>query len=157
VREPKSDMGDDDDDDDDNSKHTHTVYLTFENLSTLNDWMTSPIRQSLVEELTPWLDSDNVVLLVANRHLPDAWTDLLVRQGEFVPPRPPPKWKVWWLTTCGLFLSVLILKRILPYYYEQWGIVDDHKRLVAFLNTLFATFFVSYIMQPVCLYIMSRL
>jgi antibiotic biosynthesis monooxygenase (ABM) superfamily enzyme len=133
-------------------ERAHTVYVTFESLATLNDWMTSPIRQRLVEELTPWLESDHDAVqqqLVAKRRLPDAWTDLLVRQGEFVPPRPPQKWKVIWLTTCGLFISVLLLQRILPYYYEKWGVVQAHERLVAFLDTLFATFVVSYIMQPV--------
>jgi antibiotic biosynthesis monooxygenase (ABM) superfamily enzyme len=152
VRNPERNVDDGNDDDkcQQGQQRTDIVHVTFENLQTLNDWMTSPIRQRLLDELRPMLDSGDVVQLVANRRLPDAWTDLLVRQGEFVPRRPPPKWKVLWLTTCGLFLSVLILNRILPYYYEQWGIVDAHERLVAFLDALFATFFVSYIMQPVC-------
>ena len=126
------------------------IFITFDGLCTLNDWMTSPERQVLTKELEPMLAGQDIVQLVKNRALPDAFTDLLVRQGESVPVRPPKKWKVYWLTSCGLFFTSLIFERILPHYYDKWGISspNTHKRLVAFVDVLFSTWFVSYLMQP---------
>jgi len=130
----------------------HVVYLTFSNINTLNDWITSPDRDKLSRELKPMLavDDENNMKLVQHRELPDAFTDLLVRQGDYIPPRPPKKWKVYWLTACGLFFATLIREKITPYYYSKWGIADDPKydRLVAFCNVLLGTFLVSYVMQP---------
>jgi len=126
----------------------HTIYLTFANIYALNDWMTSPTRRALVDELEPMLASSDGVKLVQLRELPDAFTDLLTRQGEFVPVRLPKKWKVACLTACALFFSALILERVLPYYYERWGVSNSHERFVQFLDAIFGTWLVSFVMQP---------
>jgi hypothetical protein len=56
-----------------------------------------------------------IVQIQKDRQLPDAFTDLLIRQGECVPLLAPKKWKVWWLTLLGLFFTQLWTIDVMPY------------------------------------------
>ena len=85
----------------------HVIYLTFGNLNCLNEWMASDTFWGLVRKLEPLLAAPNVLQVQRNRILAEAFTDLLMRQGKCIPSAPPKKWKVWWLTTLGLFVVVL--------------------------------------------------
>lgn len=129
------------------------VYLTFANIDFLNEWMTSPRRQTLIDALQPILLTPDVVKIQEDRVLPDAFTELLTRQGEGVPERPPKKWKVWWLTTVALNLTVSWTNAFLPYYYEQWNLQEP--RLQGLVATLLSTFLNSYVLTPLLLFLFS--
>ena len=134
----------------------HTICLTFENLESLNEWMTSNKRQKLIRELEPLLAAPDLVQIQRDRRLADAFTDLLIRQGESVPTLTPKKWKVWWLTTIGLFFTQLWTIEVMPYYYAQWELDTSHERLQGFVAVLLSTFLNSYVLTPLLLFLFSN-
>uniref|UniRef100_A0A7R9ZGE5 Uncharacterized protein n=1 Tax=Pseudictyota dubia TaxID=2749911 RepID=A0A7R9ZGE5_9STRA len=87
--------------------------------------------------------------------MPDAFTDLLVRQGDSVPTLQPKKWKVWWLTLLGLFFTQLWAGAVLPYYFEAWGLDTAHARLRGLVAVLISTFLSSYVLTPLLLFLFS--
>lgn len=131
------------------------IIVKFESIDALNEYMSSPARRKLMKKLEPLLRRPDSLQLQKDRNLPDAFTDLLTRQGECVPTLLPKKWKVWWLTTCGLFFVILINEVVLPYYFGVWGLDIAHARLRAFVSALFTTFFNSFVMTPFLLMIFS--
>ena len=133
----------------------HTIYVTFENLDRLNEWMASDTRRGLVRKLEPLLAAPNVLQVQSGRILADAFTDLLVRQGEFVPSALPKKWKVWWLTTLGLFVVVLQTQPVLSYYFDVWGLDKSPPILRVFVTVTFNTFLNSYVMTPLLMFFFS--
>jgi len=137
------------------SGQLHRIYITFENIEYLNEWMTSNKRRKLIKELQPLLVQPDIVQIQRDRRLPDAFTDLLIQQGEAVPTLTPKKWKVWWLTLLGLFFVQLWTRDVMPYYYSQWGLDDAHERLRGFVAVLISTFLSSYVMIPLLLFLFS--
>jgi antibiotic biosynthesis monooxygenase (ABM) superfamily enzyme len=131
------------------------VMVTFDSIDRLNEYMNSPARQKLMKQLEPLQQVPDALQLQKDRNLPDAFTDLLARQGECVPALQPKKWKVWWLTTCGLFLVNLTQEAVQPYYFQKWGLNDSHDRLRGLVATIFATFFNSFIMTPFLIMLFS--
>jgi len=131
----------------------HIVYLTFESVDHLNDWMSSSRRRRLIKELKPLLAEPDVVQIQKSRMLPDAFTDLLVRQGDCVPSLQPKKWKVFWLTLLGLFFTQLWIAAVLPYYFDVWKLNGAHQRLRGFVAVAFSTFLNSYVMAPLLLFL----
>ena len=131
----------------------HVVYLTFESVDRLNDWMSSSRRRRLIKELKPLLAEPDVVQIQKSRMLPDAFTDLLVRQGDCVPSRQPKKWKVFWLTLLGLFFTQLWISAVLPYYFDVWRLDGAHQRLQGFVAVAISTFLNSYVMTPLLLFL----
>ena len=91
-----------------------TTYITFESIDYLNEYMTSPVRERLVKKVQPFLAAPTVIQLQKDRALPDSFTDLCLGQGKPVPKLLPKKWKVWVLTTMGLWFVVLISNEVLP-------------------------------------------
>ncbi|KAL7538418.1 hypothetical protein ACHAXR_009315 [Thalassiosira sp. AJA248-18] len=137
------------------SRQLHMIYMTFENVDYLNEWMTSRQRQKLIGELQPLLVQPDIVQIQNDRSLPDAFTDLLVKQGESVPSLTPKKWKVWWLTLLGLFFVQLWTRDVMPYYYSRWGLDGAHERARGFVAVLISTFLNSYVMTPLLLFLFS--
>lgn len=131
----------------------HSVTLTFSNVYSLNEWMMSSERKVLMEELRPMLVVPDVVQIQLNRKLPDAFSDLLTRQGQSVPTLPPQKWKVWWMTVLALYLSIKWVNHFFPYYHHKWGLPNHHDRLQALISDIITVFFVSYIMNPLLLFV----
>jgi antibiotic biosynthesis monooxygenase (ABM) superfamily enzyme len=132
--------------------HLRIIVATFANVDYLNEWMLSRRRQVLIEELQPLLVQPDVVQTQKDRKLPDAFTDLLTRQGQAVPQLPPKKWKVWWLTTVALFVTKQWADSFLPYYHEQWGLDQTHERLRGLVDTMIITLLNSYVMTPLMLF-----
>ena len=131
------------------------IMVTFTSIDRLNEYMTSPARRKLMKKLEPLLMAPDTLQLQKDRDLPDAFTDLLTRQGECVPTLLPKKWKVWWLTTCGLFFVLLIQETVMPYYYAHWDLDTANGRLRGFVGALFATWFNSFVMTPFLMMIFS--
>ena len=97
---------------------SHVILVTFSSIDLLNDYMSSSKRHRLMNELEPLLAKPDVLKIQQNRMLPDAFTELLIRQGEHVPKLPPKKWKVAWLTTLALYLCSRWVQSFLPYYFS---------------------------------------
>jgi len=97
----------------------------------------------------------DIVKIQNARALPDAFTDLLTRQGQSVPILLPKKWKAAWLTTIGLFFTMLWTGDVLSYYYSRWGLDNAHLRLQAFVGVFIGTFLNSYLMTPLTLFLFS--
>lgn len=129
----------------------HIVYLTFESVDRLNDWMSSSRRRRLIKALKPLLAEPDVVQIQKSRMLPDAFTDLLVRQGDCVPTLQPKKWKVFWLTLLGLFFTQMWIGAVLPHYFDIWKLDGAHQRLQGFVSVAISTFLNSYVMTPLLL------
>ena len=119
----------------------------------MNEWMMSPRRKVLMDELQPLLIVPDVVQIRLDRELPDAFTDLFTRQGECVPTLPPKKWKVWWLTTIALYISIKWVDHFMAYYYEMWGINDRHVRIQSLVANIVVVFVNSYILVPLLLFV----
>ena len=134
----------------------YTIIITFDNIDRLNGWMTSKKRKKLIEELQPLLVEPDIVQIQKNRCLPDAFTDLLIRQGNDIPVLSPKKWKVWWLTTIGLFFTLLWTRDSLPFYYEKWNLDTAHPRVLGLVSVFISTFINSYIMTPLLLFLFSN-
>jgi antibiotic biosynthesis monooxygenase (ABM) superfamily enzyme len=132
-----------------------TIYVTFENVDYLNDWMLSPKRKALMKQLRPLLVQPDRVKVQADRVLPDAFTDLVTRQGEGSPSLQPMKWKVCVLTTIALYITLRWTGSFMPYYYEFWGLNDVHPRLRALVSTTVATFINAYVLTPLLLFLFS--
>ncbi|KAL7563134.1 hypothetical protein ACA910_012315 [Epithemia clementina (nom. ined.)] len=127
----------------------YIVYLTFTSIDLLNTFMTSPVRARLLRHLEPLLSTPTIVQLQKDRVLPDAFTDLCAMQGLSAPKRPPKKWKVWWLTTVGLYFVVLVTNATLTqHYFEVWGLNDAHIRARSAVRVIFNTWLNTYILTP---------
>merc|ERR1712038_531718 len=100
----------------------------------LNEWMVWPRRNVLMDDLQPLLVVPDVVRIRLDRELPDAFTDLMIRQGESVPELPPLKWKVCWLTMVALYVSFTWVSSFTEYYFEFWGLDDAHVRIQALVG-----------------------
>jgi antibiotic biosynthesis monooxygenase (ABM) superfamily enzyme len=135
--------------------YMETVYVTFENIDYLNDWMLSPKRKALMQQLRPLLVQPDRVKVQADRVLPDAFTDLVTRQGEASPDLQPLKWKVCVLTTIALYITLRWSGSFMPYYYDKWGLTDAHPRLLAVVSTLVSTFLNAYVLTPLLLFLFS--
>lgn len=132
------------------------VLLTFTDIHSMNEWMLSPRRKVLMDDLKRLLVVPDVVQIRLDRELPDAFTDLLTYQGEFVPKLPPKKWKVWWLTTIALYLSIKWVNHFMSYYYEFWGLNNAHVRLQVFVANVVTVFVNAYIMVPLLLFFFNH-
>ena len=129
--------------------NVYIVYLTFSSIDLLNSYMTSPVRARLVRNLQPLLVTPTSIQLQKARVLPDAFTDLCAPQGHSVPKKAPKKWKVWWLTTVGLFFVVLVTNATLTdHYFEEWGLNDAHIRARSAVRVIFNTWLNTYVMTP---------
>lgn len=126
----------------------YVTYFTFSSVDYLNDFMTSPVRERLVRNLQPLLETPSHIQLLKNRVLPDAFTDLCNQQGHQVPKRLPKKWKVCLLTTLGLFLVLQFTRSTLPHYYGEWKLDDTHIRVESIVTVFINTFLNSYVMTP---------
>ncbi|KAL7557347.1 hypothetical protein ACA910_003252 [Epithemia clementina (nom. ined.)] len=127
----------------------YTVYLTFTSIDFLNAFMASPVRARLVRNLQPLLSTPTSVQLQKKRVLPDAFTDLCAQQGRSAPKRTPKKWKVWWLTTVGLYFVVLVTNATLTqHYFEEWGLNDAHIRAQSAVRVIFNTWLNTYVLTP---------
>ncbi|KAL7574371.1 hypothetical protein ACA910_008472 [Epithemia clementina (nom. ined.)] len=134
---------------DSENSNLYTVYLTFTSIDFLNTFMMSPVRARLVRNLQPLLSTPTSVQLQKKRVLPDAFTDLCAQQGRSAPKRPPKKWKVWWLTTVGLYFVVLVTNATLTqHYFEEWGLNDAHIRARSAVRVIFNTWLNTYILTP---------
>lgn len=131
---------------------THYVtYIVFDSVNSLNEFMTSPIRQRMVSKLQPLLDTPQVDQISKERILPDALTDLAHGQGQSVPKLLPKKWKVWTITTMGLWFVILIANATLSkHYYVELNLTDAHTRWQALVRIGFNTFLNVYVFTPFC-------
>lgn len=126
----------------------HVTHITFTSIDSLNEYMASPVRERVVRQLQPLLSTPSLVQLQKNRVLPDALTDICTAQGQAVPKLLPKKWKVWTLTTMGLWFVILITNETMPFYYEKWGLLNAHERAFALVRVIVNTFCNVYIMTP---------
>ena len=135
----------------------HTVYLTFDNIDSLNDWMMSPRREALMKQLEPLLVVPDHELIQAQRvaSARDAFTNLMIQQGSFSPTIAPKKWKVWWLTTLALVITVRWVESFLQYYLDFWGLSGGHPRLTALVSVFLTTFLNSYVLIPFLLFLFN--
>ena len=143
----------DNDDNDDTIHKLQVVYLKFQNIDYLNDWMVSPRRAILMKELQDMLVEPDVLQIQLARKLPDAFSDLLTRQGDTSPTKPPYKWKTWWLTLLALYISINWSSNFMPYYYEKWNVTDEME--IRAVNIFVVTFINSYIMIPFLLFVFN--
>ena len=134
----------------------HVIHVKFANIDYLNDWMLSPRRKALIKALEPLLDQPDVVQVQGNRALPDAFSDLLTRQGAAVPKSPPKKWKVWWLTLVALYITQQWGNSFLPYYFDFWGLTEADARLERLVSVFIVTFLNSYVMTPLFLFVFDH-
>ena len=133
------------------------VVFRFDTLPHLQAWVVSSEREAMMLKLRPFIDAaepsggrapDGQPLQQRRSHrIPDSFTDLLVPQGQAAPSRPPPKWKVTFLTTLALFLVVWALAKTMPRHYERWGIVPGSAGFYL-ADTAFSTFVNSYAAAP---------
>mmetsp|Transcript_20772 Transcript_20772/g.38813 ORF Transcript_20772/g.38813 Transcript_20772/m.38813 type:complete len:529 (+) Transcript_20772:395-1981(+) len=135
----------------------HTIFLTFDNIDSLNDWMMSPRRKALIKQLEPLLVVPDQEMIEAKRaaNARDAFTNLLIQQGSYSPTIAPKKWKVWWLTTLGLLITVRWVDTFLGYYLEFWGLNDKHPRVAALVSIFITTFLTSYVLIPFLLFLFN--
>jgi antibiotic biosynthesis monooxygenase (ABM) superfamily enzyme len=133
----------------------HVIHVTFANIDYLNDWMISPRRKAVIDELKPILVQPEVVKVQNERLLPDAFTNLLTQQGQAVPSLSPKKWKVWFLTTIGLYITVRWTEVLLPFYLAKWGLKEAHPRVVGIVVNFISTFLNSYILTPLMLFLFN--
>jgi antibiotic biosynthesis monooxygenase (ABM) superfamily enzyme len=133
----------------------HTVYLTFDNIDNLNDWMMSPRRKALMKQLEPLLVVPDQELIQAEHAAGarDAFTNLTIQQGQNCPILPPKKWKVWWLTTVALVITIRWATSFLAYYLEFWGLNEVHPRLRMLVVLFVVTFMNSYVTTPFLLFL----
>ena len=133
------------------------MYLTFDNIDSLNDWMLSPRRKALMKQLEPLLAVPDQELIQAERAASqrDAFTNLTIQQGQSSPSRAPKKWKVWWLTTVALIITIRWVNSFLAYYLEFWGLDESHPRLRTLVTIFITTFLNSYVMVPFLLFLFS--
>merc|ERR1719222_100860 len=132
------------------------IKLTFKDLVSLNDWMVLPRRRFLMDDLQSFLVVPDVVQIRLDRELPDAFTDLMIRQGEFVPRLPPLKWKVCWLTTVALYISIAWVSSFMDHYVEFWGLNDAHVRILALVINTITVWVNTYIFLPLFLLIFDN-
>lgn len=132
------------------------IKLTFRDLDSLNEWMALPRRIYLFDELQPYLVVPDIIQIRENRELPDAFTDLMIRQGEHVPKLPPLKWKVWWLTTVALYLSIQWVTSFMAHYYEFWGLNSAPARIQDLVKIPITVFVNVYILVPLMLFIFDH-
>jgi antibiotic biosynthesis monooxygenase (ABM) superfamily enzyme len=135
----------------------HTVYLTFDNIDSLNDWMMSPRRKALMKQLEPLLAVPDQELIQAERAASarDAFTNLIIQQGHCSPSVPPKKWKVCWLTTVALVITIRWVTSFLAYYLEFWRLAESHPRLRSLVSIFITTFLNSYVMTPFLLFLFN--
>ncbi|KAG7346013.1 hypothetical protein IV203_005080 [Nitzschia inconspicua] len=133
----------------------HVIFMTFQNIYSLNDWMMSPRRKALMRQLEPLLALPDQELIQAERAATarDAFTNLTIQQGQYSPTLPPKKWKVWWLTTVALVISIRWSTSFLAYYLEFWGLDQAHPRLKMLVIIFIVTFLNSYITTPFLLFL----
>jgi len=132
------------------------LFLKFTSIDHLNAWMTSPIRTRMLEKLEPLLLAPSVFQLQRDRLLPDTFTDLLTRQGEGVPKLLPKKWKVWWLSTIGLWVVIFVRDIIVPYYFDRWGLTNTPDWIQTFVQLVIAFFFNAYVVTPFLMMVFSE-
>jgi hypothetical protein len=106
-----------------------------------------------MKQLSPLLMKPDTVQIQKDRVLPDAFTSLIVAQGQCAPPRPPKKWKVWWLTSLALFVTIRWSRSFMPYYYDFWGLTNPH--LQSLVGTAVSTWLNSYVMVPLLLFLFN--
>lgn len=106
------------------------VRLLFRDMQSLNAWLVCPRRRCLMEELQHYIAKPSAQILQTQREIPDAFTDLATQQGRPTPTRPPKKWKVWWLSTISLFISIKWVPSLLGYYFKFWGIENASPRIL---------------------------
>jgi len=128
------------------------IKLTFQDIDCLNEWMVLPRRKFLMDDLQPFLVVPDVIQIRLERELPDAFTDLLIRQGESVPNRPPLKWKVSWLTTIALYISIQWVDSFMEHYYQFWGLDQAHPRILDLVNVPIVVAVNTYILVPLLLF-----
>jgi len=138
------------------SSELRVVKVEFANIGYLNDWMLSARRKALMKALDPYLAAPDVVKVQGGRLLPDAFSDLLTRQGKSVSKSPPKKWKVWWLTLLALFVTRKWVGHSLSYYFLQWDIHKGDMHLERLISSMVVTFVNSYVMTPIFLFVFDH-
>ena len=129
------------------------VYLTFQNIESLNSWMTSPRRKSLVKQLQPMLAVPQSYYIQAEQAVAarNAFTNIVVLQGSHAPKLPPKQWKVWWHIMMTLTISSHWVTKMLNYYIlNVWGITNVH--LISLIMIGASTFISFYITTPFSLF-----
>merc|ERR1711935_482894 len=134
----------------------HVIKLTFQDIDCLNEWMMLPRRRLLMDDLQLFLVVPDVIQIRLNRELPDAFTDLMIRQGESVPNLPPLKWKVWWLITVALYISINWVSSFMAHYYEFWGLNDANVRIQDLVSIPIPVFVPAYILEPLLLFVFDH-
>ena len=101
-----------------------SVVLQFSDMKSLQNWMLSDARRAHVRALEPMLHKPDR-FEVGSASVPDSFTSLLVEPGTAAQARPPPKWKVGFLTTVSLYLVVWPMLLHSGRVYDKWGIGAD--------------------------------
>ena len=114
------------------------------------------MRMVILAKLQPILLAPSVFQLQKDRLLPDTFTDLVTRQGEGVPTLLPKKWKVFWLSTIGLWIVILLRDMILPHYLEKWGLNDSPEWVQMFVELVIAFASNAYVMTPFLMMLFSE-
>lgn len=122
--------------------------ITFRTIDDLNDFMTSPIRQRLIRQIQPLLETRAHVQLLKEREMPDAFTDLVNQQGQPVPERQPKKWKTWFLSTLSIYLVILYTNHAIPHYLRAWGLDHVHERIRTIVTIAINVLLNAYIVTP---------
>lgn len=104
----------------------YSIIFKFDKLENLEQWMISSDRARHLTELQPLLAAPDEVSASRDRQLPDAFTDVFVKQGNGVPAKPPPKWKVVVLTVMALFLTLWPLSVCMPRHFARWELSNKY-------------------------------
>lgn len=134
----------------------HTWKLRFESVNALNSCMATPVWVKMVGELqADLLNSPKITQIMMENPPMNALVDLFTRQGDATPVLPPKKWKVWWITTCSIFLSWLIATATIFTYYAKWGWNTGNKDVYRIATSGALVLILNYICSPAALLLVN--
>ena len=136
--------------------NVYTWNLRFRNVEALNACMATPYWVRMVEGLQKLLQAPKVTQIMMEEPPINAFMDILTKQGESKPTLPPKKWKVWWMTTCSIFFSTLIVNSTAVPYYIKWGWTnwDPDLYRIVYIGSLVLV--LNYMMSPAILLLVNQ-
>lgn len=94
----------------------------FRNLADMEAFAKSQQRREMHERVGPMLESDTQYRFEEDRVVLDAFSELFINPGENAPSRPPPVWKIGFLTMSGLMMCVWPINQNFGPVLQRWGV-----------------------------------
>jgi hypothetical protein len=102
----------------------------------------------MMEELQHLLKSQKITQIKLENPPLNALVDVIIRQGGSIPVLPSKKWKVWWITTCAIYVSWLTANATAFTYYEKWGSATWNKSIYRILQAGTLVILLNYLVSP---------